>query len=98
MENYFGIYKKYWEQKVPEGATQVPTGHQGAPPPRRALVPHGAPGPLLAPIFWYIRAFDLKNYREDFRDGAPLSQGRTWVGALLLSGGEILPGILPSGG
>ena len=75
----------------------MPTRHQGVPPPRRALVPRGAPGPLLAPIFWYISAFDLKNYREDFRDEAPPSRGRTWAGPILLSGGAILPGILPSG-
>ena len=47
-------------------------GHPGAqeapgratPPPRRALVPRGAPGQPLAPIFWYISAFDLEKNKE----------------------------------
>ena len=25
MENYFGIYKKYWAKKIPEGTHQVAT-------------------------------------------------------------------------
>jgi len=59
---YFGINKKYWKQEVLEGATQVPTRHQCAPPPppKRALVHRGAPGQPLAPIFWYISAFSLE--------------------------------------
>jgi hypothetical protein len=38
-----------------------------------------------------------KKSREDFQDEAPPSRGRTWAGALLLSGGAIPSGKLPSG-
>ena len=61
MKIYFGINKKYWRKEVLEGATQVPTRHQGAPPPpRRALVACGAPGQPPVPIFWYIIPFALE--------------------------------------
>jgi hypothetical protein len=63
---YFGINKKYWKKELPEGATQVPTRHQGMPPPpaRRALVARGAPGQPLAPIFWYIILFALEKIKR----------------------------------
>ena len=38
----------------------MPMRHQGTPPPRHALVPRGALGQPLAPIFWYISHFNLK--------------------------------------
>jgi hypothetical protein len=44
-----------------------------------------------------MKPFALEKSEEYFRDEAPPSQGRTWEGAILLSGGAILPGILPSG-
>ena len=74
------------------------TTHQGAlDPPGRALVYRGLLGPPLVPIFWYIVIFDLeKKSEEDFRNEAPPPRGGTWVGALLPSGGAILPGELPS--
>jgi hypothetical protein len=30
MENYFGIYKKYWRKEIPEGTHQVATSNLGA--------------------------------------------------------------------
>ena len=60
-ENYFGIYKKYWAKKVPEGTHQVATRVGGAPyPPGCAPLRRGPPGRPLVPIFCYLKSFTLK--------------------------------------
>ena len=71
---------KILEQIITEGGLLYP---------RRALVGCAQPSPPPVPIFWYIRSFDLEKKGEDFRDGVLPSGGRTWAGALLLSGGAI---------
>ncbi len=43
QENVFGIYKKYWAKKVPEGGHQPATRVEGVP------YPLGAPPALWAP-------------------------------------------------
>ena len=64
MEIYFGKYKNYWRKEILEGATQVPTRHQGAPTPWLARVGSGAPSQPLMPIFWYISPFSLEKIRR----------------------------------
>ena len=64
--------------------------------PRRALVGAALLGPPLLPIFWYISHFDLEKIRRGHSDEVPPPRGRTWAGALLPSGGAILPEELPS--
>ena len=44
MENIFGIYKKYWVRKVPEGGHQPATRVEGAP------YPLGTPPILVGPL------------------------------------------------
>ena len=51
-------------KEIPEGPTQVPTRHQGVPPPRCALVARGAPGQPPVPIFWYISPFALEKIKR----------------------------------
>ena len=97
LRRFFIEYiKNTGEKKYQRGPTSCPQGNR-ARPPGRALMPCGANSWPPAPSFCYIRSFALKNYREDFRDETPPSRGRTWAGSILLSGGAIPPGILPSG-
>ena len=42
----------------------VSTRHQGARPPRRALVGCAQPSPPPMPLFWYISHFDLEKIRR----------------------------------
>ena len=57
----FGINKKYWAKKAPEGATHCPRGWRARP------LPRGPPGSPLMPIFWYKVSFALeKNQKEAF--------------------------------
>jgi hypothetical protein len=91
-ENYFGIYKKYWRKNQHEETHQAATSLGGAPP--SLWGPWQASGPLL---LLYEAICPRKKSEEDFRDKAPPSRGGTWAGAILLSGGAIPPGILPSG-
>ena len=51
MEHVFGIYKKYWAKKVPEGATSQPQGWRAHPR------PCGPPGRPPVPIFCYMKSF-----------------------------------------
>ena len=60
MEIIFGIYKKYWVKKVPEGG---PASHKGGgrtPPPGCTLRPCGPPGRPPVPIFCYMVSFSLE--------------------------------------
>ena len=85
MENYFGIYKKYWAKEIPEGTHQEATSLGGAPyPPGRAPVACGPPGSPSVPIFCYMEGFDLeKIIRELSGRSAAISRrnlGRTNLG------------------
>ena len=68
MENYFGIYKKYWRKNQHEGAHQEATSLGGAPyPSGRAPRACGAPGRPPAPSFYYMKPFALeKNQKRTF--------------------------------
>ena len=59
MENYFGIYKKYWAKKVPEGTHQVAIT-VGA-----CALACGPPGRPPVPIFCYMMCFDLEKNQEE---------------------------------
>ena len=82
MENYFGIYKKYWANKVPEGTHQVATSLGGA--------PLGLVGPLTglrcpsSAIWWDFtwkknqkRAFGTKRRRLEAEPGQKQSRAPT---------------------
>ena len=62
MENYFGIYKKYWGKKIPEGTHEEATNLGARPcglwPPWQAFGAHL----LLYYVFW-----PGKNQKEAFR-------------------------------
>ena len=67
LEIYFGINKKFWKQKVPEGATQVPTRHQGAPPPQARPGTSWGPWPASGPHFLVYKSFcPRKNIEKTF--------------------------------
>ena len=56
----FGLYKKYWAKKEPEGS-QPPSTRVGArPTPRARPLPRVPPGRPLMPIFWYKVSFALE--------------------------------------
>ena len=67
MENCFGINKKYWVKKAPEGG-HLPSTRVGArPTPWVRPLSCGPPGRPLMPIFCYMVCFDLeKNQKETF--------------------------------
>jgi hypothetical protein len=50
----------------------------------------------VAHLLLYNLICPRKKTREDFWDEAPPSRDGTWAGAILLSGGAIPPGKLPS--
>ena len=66
MENYLGIYKKYWAKKIPEGTHQAATNLEGASyTPGRAIVACGTPSRPPVPIFCYMEGFDLEKIRRE---------------------------------
>ena len=65
MDHVFGIYKKYWAKKEPEGGP--PANHKGggrALPPRRAPRPCGPPGRPPVPIFGYMVSFTQEKIKN----------------------------------
>ena len=83
---------------MPEGAHQPATRTGGAATPLAA--PPWACGALVAPLpmpFGHKIPITLEKITEKFWDFPPPSARRNLGGALLLSGGAILPGKLPSG-
>ena len=90
---------KILEQELTRGAHQPPTRAGARPPPQAA--PPGLVGALSGSspdVLWlYTPICPRKKIREHFRDFPPPSRGGTRAGALLLSGGAIPPGKLPSG-
>ena len=90
--------KNYWSKEVPEGAHQPATRTGGAAlPPGRAPCPCGPLVALLPMPFGHKIPFTLEKITENYWDFPPPSARRNLGGALLLSGGAILPGKLPSG-
>ena len=80
MENIFGIYKKYWANKAPEGGHLPSTRVEGAP------YPLGAPSILVGPVVGPLRpssaiwcVFTWKKSEGSFRYKEPLSRGGTWA-------------------
>ena len=60
MEHVFGIYKKYWAKKEPEGGHTPSTRVGGAPYPLDAPPTLWAPARLPMPIFGYMVSFTLE--------------------------------------
>ena len=93
-EHVFGINKKYWAKKVPEGATQVPTRHQGAPTPLAPWWPSDAHLCLYG-VFRrgkkHKQAFGMKLRRheaEPWRNQSRAPAELFWWGNFSLGGGN----------
>ena len=56
----FGIYKKYWAKKVPEGTHQPSTRVGARPTPWARPLPRWPPGSPPVPIFCYMNSFTLE--------------------------------------
>ena len=55
-EVLFGIYKKYWAEKIPDGAHTLATRVGARPTPWAHLLPSGPPGRTPVPIFGYMKS------------------------------------------
>ena len=93
-EVLFGINKKYWAEKIPEGGHTLATRVGARPTPWARPLPRGPPGRPLVPIFCYMKSFTLEKITSklSWRSTTTMRRNQSRALAELFCRGNIPPG------